>query len=282
MMTTGYFFGHRGYNALFPENTLLAFRKAIEAGANGFELDVARSADGVLFCMHDDSVERTTNGQGECAELDWDYIRTLDAGSHKNAAFAGERVPSLEEVLDYFKDVNCWILVEIKSGYGDIASEVAGLITEKAMEDQVLVQSFNWGYLDTVKAVNPAIRTGLLGMRASSAHERAVFGGHDFISLNSFKQADVSAAQAAGLETFVWTVNRADEMRDYFGLGVDGIIGDNVLMMSEAAEENNLYPYYPFARPLPVFRRKEEGKWRRFSLKKSADGQWMKLEPRTD
>lgn len=281
-MATEYFFGHRGYNALFPENTLLAFRKAIEAGANGFELDVVMSADGVLFCMHDDSVDRTTDGKGECKELAWDYIRTLDAGSYKNAVFTGEKVPSLEEVLDYFKDVNCWILVEIKNGYGDIATDVAKMITDKEMEDQVLVQSFNWGYLDAVKAVNPAIRTGLLGMRMSPAQVRDISEGHDFVSLNSCNQAVMSTAQAAGMDIFIWTVNRVEDMRECFELGVDGIIGDNVLLMSEVAEENKLLPYYPFIWPFWLFRQKADGKWLRSSLKKSADGQWVKLEPRTN
>lgn len=279
-MATEYFFGHRGYDALFPENTLLAFRKAIEAGANGFELDVARSADGMLFCMHDDSVNRTTNGKGECAELSWDYIRTLDAGSYKDAVFAGEKVPSLEEVLDYFKDVNCWILVEIKNGYGDIASDVAGMITEKEMEDQVKVQSFNWDYMDTVKAINRAICTGLLGTRASTAQTRALYSRHDFISLNSCNQETVSAARAEGLETFIWTVNRADDMRECFRLGVEGIIGDNVLLMMEAAEENNMLQSFPFVRPVPVFRRKVGSNWAKVSLEKGWGGDWVQMAPK--
>jgi len=279
-MTTGYFFGHRGYDAIFPENTLLAYRKAIEAGANGFELDVAKSADGVLFCMHDDSVDRTTNGKGNCADLTWDYIQTLDAGSSKNEQFAGEPVPSLEQVLDYFKGVNCWILLEIKNGYNDIASDVAGMITEKDMEDQVKVQSFNWNYLDTVKAVNRKICTGLLGMDANSAQDRAWDGKHNFISLPYYNQAAVDAAHADGLEAYVWTVDKAHDMQGYIELGVDGIIGDNVLRLMEVAQENGLQPYLPFVRPVPVFRQKVTGGWVQVSLQKDVEGYWVKLESR--
>jgi len=234
-MATEYFLGHRGYSELYPENTMLAFKEAVEAGACGFELDVVKSADGVLFIMHDDTVDRTTDGTGKCSELTWDYIKTLDAGSYKDSAFAGVGVPSLEQVLVYFKRKICWILIEIKDGYNDIATEVAEMITARKMENQVKVQSFNWDYMDTVKSMNPDICTGLLGTFSPTAQARALKGGHKFLSISSYTKQAINSAHKYGFDTFIWTENTADGIQHYIDLNVDGIIGNDIELFTNAA-----------------------------------------------
>ncbi len=276
-MATDFFFGHRGYSSLYPENTMLAFKKAIEAGACGLELDVVKSVDGVLFVMHDDAVDRTTNGTGKCSELNWDYIDTLDAGSSKSEKFTGERVPSLEEVLDYFNHIDCWILIEIKNGYTDIAADVASMITAKGMEDQVKVQSFNWGYMEIVKEINPCICTGLLGTYEPTTQLRALSGGHDFLSLNSYTQKSVNDAHTYGFTTFVWTENTYEDIQHYIGLNIDGIIGNDVALLMEAAEDDNIQQCYPPTVSSKVMcKRKKEKKKVTATLKKNPDDKWLR------
>ncbi len=277
-METKYFFGHRGYSTLYPENTMLAFKKAVETGACGFELDVVKSSDGVLFIMHDDTVDRTTNGTGKCSKLTWEYIQTLDAGSYKDAAFAGEGVPSFEQVLDFFNRINCWILIEIKDGYTDIASDVAKMITDKGMENQVKIQSFNWDYMDTVKSVNPYICTGLLGYIIFTAQVKALVSGHDFLSLNSYTQATINHAHTNGLETFVWTENTANDIQNYVDINVDGIIGNDVLLFMDSAFANNIIQCYPITQTVaPVaYRQRKETKRITVKLSKTADKEWAR------
>jgi len=104
---------HRGGAAYAPENTMAAFMNGFELKADFIELDVAMTKDGVLIVIHDDTVDRTTNGTGKVVDLTYDYIRTLDAGSWFSPEFAGEHVPTLGEVLDAFRG-KIGILIEIK------------------------------------------------------------------------------------------------------------------------------------------------------------------------
>ncbi len=274
-MATEYFLGHRGYSELYPENTMLAFKEAVEAGACGFELDVVKSADGVLFIMHDDTVDRTTDGTGKCSELTWDYIKTLDAGSYKDSAFAGVGVPSLEQVLVYFKRKICWILIEIKDGYNDIATEVAEMITARKMENQVKVQSFNWDYMDTVKSMNPDICTGLLGTFSPTAQARALKGGHKFLSISSYTKQAINSAHKYGFDTFIWTENTADGIQHYIDLNVDGIIGNDIELFTNAATANSINQCYPYTKAaLPALYTR---KYKRAMVKliRNAAGEWI-------
>jgi glycerophosphoryl diester phosphodiesterase len=105
--------GHRGAAAVAPENTIASFRRAVELGAQAVELDVQRTKDGHLVVMHDDTVDRTTDGTGHVAELTLARIRRLDAGSWNGTAFAGERVPTLDELGDALRP-EILLFVEIK------------------------------------------------------------------------------------------------------------------------------------------------------------------------
>ncbi|MHA1847424.1 MAG: glycerophosphodiester phosphodiesterase family protein, partial [Promethearchaeota archaeon] len=116
---------HRGYNAKYPENTLLSFKKGLEVGSDGIELDVHSSLDGKLVVMHDEKLERTTNGFGKISEVSYDdYISKLDAGN-------GEHVPLLEEALELCKENNALINIEIKAR--DIEKQVIDLVKHHGM-----------------------------------------------------------------------------------------------------------------------------------------------------
>ena len=152
---------HRGFSAAFPENTLAAIRAALDLAVDGrtidmVEIDVTSSADGEVVVIHDDTLERTTNGRGPVAEQTLEEIRSLDAGAWFRPEFEGERVPLLSEVLELVRD-RALLNIEIKrlttpgdrdtpltgERYEEITERVAGLVADQEMDDQVLVSCFD-------------------------------------------------------------------------------------------------------------------------------------------
>ncbi len=245
--------GHRGASAEYPENTLLSFRSAIAAGLTAFELDVVQSQDGIPFVMHDDSVDRTTDGAGNCYDLPWSTIAALDAGSWKGTAFVGEKVPRFEDVLNCFINQAVFILVEIKGNdnYINLPQRVARLIRDRKMENQCLVMSTNWDYVDAVKATHQECITGILGSgnNITTAITRASNGGHHFISWDyrNITQEMVNLVHAAGRSLNVWTVNTAADIQNMIDLGVDSISGDHPARLKTAAETNSIIPFTPIS-----------------------------------
>jgi len=127
---------HRGENGVFPENTISGFLEAVRFGAAQVEFDVRRTKDGRLIIMHDVTVDRTTNGKGNVADLTFDEIRALDAGIKKNARFAGTKVPTFEEALDCLPR-NIWINVHVYAS--NPVTDVAKVILEKKREHQAFL-----------------------------------------------------------------------------------------------------------------------------------------------
>src|SRR5262249_22169220 len=147
-------FGHRGAPG-YPrraENTIGSFRKALQAGAGGIEFDVRRCADGQIVVIHDDTIDRTTNGRGRVAELTYDELRRYDAGG-------GEAIPLLDKVLDEFGR-KCLLNVELKDP--GIAGEVKDLILRRGLAGQVIVSCFDWNELPFLA---PEIPIGLLATK---------------------------------------------------------------------------------------------------------------------
>jgi len=154
---------HRGFSGSAPENTVAAIREAIAIGADMAEIDVTLTADERVVVIHDETLDRTTNGSGKVADRSFDDVRSLDAGSWFAPRFAGEKVPTLGEVLD---TTNGRILlnVEIKTEAVDrgISGWVATAIRERGMVDQVIVSSFSPTALEQMHALAPEIRTAVL------------------------------------------------------------------------------------------------------------------------
>jgi len=256
---TFYLVGHRGASAEEPENTLRSFQAAIANGMNAFELDLVQSKDGVPFVMHDDCVDRTCNGTGNCYDLAWSSVSVLDAGCWKNIKFLGEKVPSFEDVLNCFKNKAVFLLVEIKNNqhYINLPQRTARLIYDKGMEDQCQVMSFNWDYVDAVKKENPACITGILGIgrNIKAAIARAKSAGHTFISWDykNITPEMVYLVHEAGLTLNVWTVNTSRAMQKMIDLGVDSISSNDTRRLKAIADKNAIIPIRPmFSDPFPV------------------------------
>jgi glycerophosphoryl diester phosphodiesterase len=156
---------HRGFSAAAPENTLAAFRSAIEAGADGFELDVHMTKDGELVVIHDETVDRTTNGTGWIKDLTLVEIKRLDAGSWYSSQFTDERIPTLREVLDLIKDSNHTVNIELKNNliaYPKLEEKVLREVDRADMEKRVVLSSFNHTSIYNLHLLRPTVKLGVL------------------------------------------------------------------------------------------------------------------------
>lgn len=196
---------HRGFAAIAPENTLAAIEAAFEAGADAAEVDVRITLDGVPVLLHDDTLDRTTDGTGPVESLPWDVVQTLDAGSWKDARFAGERVPTLDEALALARGrLRLQLDLKINARLEEHMGVVADLVRKHDMVWDVEAVSRSRTYLQRLVRMVPEIRTGLIVDRAPLPGD--LKGGHAFISIDARKLDDLVAARirASGKEVAVF------------------------------------------------------------------------------
>ena len=222
-------FGHRGAMAGAPMNTLAAFQLAVEQGADGIELDVHLSKDGQIVVLHDFAVDATTNGQGDITDMTLSELKQLDAGLWFSAEFAGERIPTLDEVFEGFAH-KLYFNVELKSRFDErhaLEAAVADCIRRHKLTEQTIVSSFDARLLQRFRAVCPEVMMGYLHgpdispIMNEVPHE-ARHPWHDFID-----EAYMRWARDAGYLVNAWTVNDFDRARALRDLGVNGIITDS-------------------------------------------------------
>jgi glycerophosphoryl diester phosphodiesterase len=211
---------HRGASGHEPENTLLAVEKAAALGAPWIEIDVF-AVEGELVVIHDERLEKTTNGTGHVRQRSLAYLRSLDAGK-------GQQIPMLREVLDLVKG-RMGVNVELKGP--ETAAPVVKLIDEyKGLPGmyggRILVSSFDHRELSKVRSLNPDIPIGALGFGPPPAHaafaqDLGAVSVHT--GLSRVNQAFVDDAHRRGLKVFVYTVNHPDDLRRVRAMGVDGV-----------------------------------------------------------
>lgn len=222
---------HRGASGLAPENTLAAFRLAIELGASAVECDVHLSADGAPVVIHDARVDRTTSGQGEVAALTLAELRQIDAGGWFGPAFHGERLPTLEEALDVCAG-HARLFVELKAGGGAPLVDAALRALNGAPGTAVAVISFDEEIVRLVAARRPDLPVGWLVSADHAARrgpdgalQAATDAGAGFIAPHhdAATPAFIAAAHAVGLPVSVWTVDDPEAIARLAGAGVDAI-----------------------------------------------------------
>lgn len=243
-MNTPLIIAHRGASALAPENTMAAFRLAKELGADGIELDVMLSADDRLVVIHDQSVNRTTNGQGKVNEMGWDSLKTLDAGSYFDDRFTGEPLPLLDQV---FEELGGQFLINVElKNYAtprdQLTEKVIDLIMQMGLKNSTILSSFNARNLLKAESLEPAIPRGLLtlpglpgipyrGWLGKRYHYDALHPYHKDVNAKM-----VSRLHAAGKKVNVWTVNKLEDLRRMRDLGVDMVICNDPADAREAIE----------------------------------------------
>ena len=216
---------HRGASGTFPENTLSAFRAAIDAGADMCELDVQLTRDGAVVVIHDETVNRTTDGTGEVAALTLEEIQRLDAGAKfKGGKVKGASVPTLDEVFAATSG-KCGLNIELK---GDgVEAQVAAIMQARNAFADSIVSSFNWDYLKKIQTLHFNIRIALLAeekpielmMNAVAMRAHAINPRWDMVTADLCK-----AAHERGLKVYTWTVDADARMRALAECGVDGIM----------------------------------------------------------
>lgn len=215
---------HRGASGGYPENTLAAFAAAIEVGAAMCELDVHLTGDGVPVVIHDETIERTTDRKGAVAAMTLRELRKADAGIRFAAQFAGERIPTLEEVFRLTAG-RCGLNIELK-GEGTEAA-VCGLLALHDAIATTIVSSFDWPMIGRVRAIDPRIRIGLLAQRGArrlldEADAMGAVAIHPRVDMITAELC--SAAHRQNLKVYTWTCDDPVEMRQVIAAGVDGII----------------------------------------------------------
>jgi glycerophosphoryl diester phosphodiesterase len=228
---------HRGYRKRYPENTLAAFAAAFDAGAGMVELDVTLTRDRRVVVLHDDTLDRTTDGRGQVRAYTLDELKRLDAGSWFDPCFTGERLPTLEEVLNLCT-ARGMVNIEIKAGAFEagrlpdtIEEQVLTAVAKRGMGDRVLLSSFETRFLARIAERTNAPAIGVLTERRigsdplSLCKRLRAFSWHpDFRSVTT---ARVRAMHAAGIMVFPYTVNRPEDFRGLLQMGVDGVFTDD-------------------------------------------------------
>jgi glycerophosphoryl diester phosphodiesterase len=236
---------HRGASAYAPENTLAAFKLALQQGADAIELDAKLSADGHVVVIHDQTVDRTTPMHGEVRNFIMADLHKMDAGSHFDVTFKGEPIPSLEDVLKAVGQLT-YINIELTnyaSPLDELPNKVAELVKQYRLVSRVFFSSFNFFALRRIHRLLPEAPVGLLlssGRRGRLAHlilSRFV----PYQSLHSALQ-DVSAklvdeVHKQGRKIFVYTVNQEADIRRLFEMGVDGLFTDDPLLAQAVLEK---------------------------------------------
>ncbi|WP_059104056.1 glycerophosphodiester phosphodiesterase [Shouchella shacheensis] len=226
---------HRGASGHAPENTIAAFDKAVDMNADYFEVDVQMTKDGQLVLIHDTTVDRTTDRTGSVSDFTLEEIRQLDAGSWFGEAFAGEKIPTLEETLDRYRG-KIGVLIELKNPelYPGIEEKVAKALIERNMHrpnnGKMIVQSFNHDSMKMFHHILPEFPLGVLvNSGPITAEQLDNFSAYaEYVNPNKalMDRETVDRIHEYDMKTWPYTV-RDQASADYLvGIGVDGISND--------------------------------------------------------
>lgn len=238
-------FAHRGASGCYPENTMLSFKKAIEMGCTGIETDVQMTRDGSLILMHDERVDRTTNGTGFVKDYTFEEIRKLDAGGFFSKEFIGEKVPAIEELIELVKDKDIIINFEIKSGiiiYDKIEEKLIDTIYKYGIEKKVILSSFNHYSMVMCKRLSKEIKTGLLYMEGIYRPERYCrFVGADALHpyFYTLRKEIIDEIKREKVMINTFTVNEEKYMKYLLKEKVDGIITNYPDKLKKLMEESH-------------------------------------------
>jgi glycerophosphoryl diester phosphodiesterase len=228
-------FAHRGSSAYAPENTLAAFELAVRQNANAIEIDVKLSSDGHVIVIHDASVNRTTDGEGQVSELTLASLKSLDAGCKYDNSFCGEKIPTLDEVFESV-GVKTFTNVEL-TNYAtpkdQLPEKVAQIVQSHGMQDRVLFSSFNPFSLRKIHNILPNIPIGLLSLPgiAGTLSRSFLVRWLPYKALHpdvrSTSRNLIARFQKRGNRIHTYTVNHPEDMEKFFKWGINGIFTDD-------------------------------------------------------
>ncbi|WP_226669944.1 glycerophosphodiester phosphodiesterase [Metabacillus litoralis] len=234
MEGTTQFFAHRGVSGEYPENTMISFRAAALSTAHGIELDVQMTKDGEVVVIHDETIDRTTNGIGYVKDFVWKQLKKYDAGSWFDSKFAGESIPLLEEVLQWVKTLDYPLLIniELKNDvieYLGLEEKVLELINKYNMRNQCIISSFNKNSLKKIYDLDSLIETAYLiegvpvdvlkeveNLHVNAVHCEAIFA----------QSIIGKKVNERGIPLRVFTINSIKEYKQLSDSSINAIITD--------------------------------------------------------
>jgi glycerophosphoryl diester phosphodiesterase len=221
---------HRGASGYAPENTLAAYRRAVAQGVTFIETDLHLTRDAHFVALHDETVNRTTNGQGPIQRMTLLEARRLDAGSWFGSEFIGERLPTLPEILDFAKKHDVVFYLELKSdGFWGGDHALISALRDSGEIPRVIVMAFDASILEGLRKIEPTLMTALLYdgtienplEKALSIGARQIAVKGDLMTPNF-----LSEAHKKDIQLVCWTINQPAHMRLLAAAGVDGIMSD--------------------------------------------------------
>lgn len=225
-------FAHRGFSGKYPENTMLAFEKAIAEGVDGIELDVQLTKDGEVVIIHDETIDRTTNGKGYVVEYTYEELSKFDASYTYTGKMGFNKIPTLREYFELVKDLDIVTNIELKTGineYLGIEEKVWDMIKEFGLQDRIIISSFNHFSVMRMKKLAPEMKYGFLSEdwiidAGKYTHSHGVQCYHP--RFNNLIPEVIDELKSYGLEINTWTVNKEEDMRYLISHGIDAIIGN--------------------------------------------------------
>lgn len=230
--------GHRGFSQLAPENTLSAFAENVKVGAQGCEMDIYLTKDGKLVCFHDGSLKRIARDaqgnpvKGVIADYDLATLRSFDFGAWKNAQYAGEKIPTIEEALDLLAQSDCAPVIEIK--VGNIEPQVIKAIRDRKLEKRTVIIAFNQNVVANCRKLAPEICCAWLCTQNKSEttaeYTQRILktlknSGTDMVDM-LFSQLTPEMFKEltdAGVSVMVWTCDNPQNMKKLYDMGVQSI-----------------------------------------------------------
>lgn len=234
--------GHRGGAKGFPENTLAAFKKSVELGADGVEFDVQLTKDGEVVVIHDEMIDRTMTGSGLVKDHTLKELRQMSAGEFFSPEFKAEKIPTLKEVLEIVQDLEV-INIELKNylPYIGLEEKVLDLVDNFEIRDKTIISSFNHYSLQKIKKLQPEIKTGALLMsKIINPADYAFKRGFDALHLHflTAEQEIINKSHFMGLQLNVYTVNFPESVVELLEKEVDMIMTDDLEMALNLRDEH--------------------------------------------
>lgn len=224
-------YAHRGYSGRYPENTMLAFREAAKTGTDGIELDVQLTKDGHVVIIHDETIDRTTDGTGCVKDYTLEELRKFNAAANWNGQFGFEPIPTFEEYCEWAAGEKLITNIEIKSGvyyYESIEEKTLELVRKYGLSDRVIFSSFLHSSISILRELAPDIPCGALveheGLHNSGYYCNKMGYQAFHPGWKCLPKEDVDSCKKYGIELNVWTVNDMDVLERLVEWGVDGLI----------------------------------------------------------
>lgn len=229
-MRSPWVIAHRGASGHAPENTLVAFERAVELGAGFIETDLHLTRDARFVAIHDRTLERTTNGQGAVRNFTLPQLRELEAGMWYDRKYMGERIPAIEEVLAFARkhDIVFYLELKYEAAWG-MHHALVGALRNPDDAARTVVISFDPSTLASLRKLDATVMTGLLVEEPSVDWVKTALevGARQLCPRSTLVTPElVAAAHRADLHVATWTVNEAEEMRSVIAAGVDGVMTD--------------------------------------------------------